>query len=97
MLIHRFPSVFIGLSAIWLTAALGCESSTRVATLSDEPAVRDEGGDDITRQLARTPDRAIQLGSRQAAGGGDRLSHVRRLRQGRHCRQRVGGECVPLR
>ena len=44
MLIHRFPSVLLGLIAIWLTATLGCGSSTRVATLSDEPAIRDDGG-----------------------------------------------------
>ncbi len=44
MLIHRFPSVLLVLIAIWLTATLGCGSSTRVATLSDVPAIRDEGG-----------------------------------------------------
>ena len=44
MLIHRFPGVLLGLIAIWLTATLGCGSSTRVATLSDEPAIRDDGG-----------------------------------------------------
>ncbi|MCH7720152.1 MAG: hypothetical protein IH988_04070 [Planctomycetes bacterium] len=44
MLIHRFPSVLLGLIAIWLTAALSCESSTRLATLSDEPAIRDDEG-----------------------------------------------------
>ncbi len=44
MLIHRVPSVLLGLLAIWLTAILGCGSSTRVETLSDEPAIRDEGG-----------------------------------------------------
>ncbi len=44
MLIHRVPSVLLGLIAIWLTATLGCGSSTRVATLSDEPAIRDDGG-----------------------------------------------------
>lgn len=44
MLIHRFPGVLLGLSAIWLAATLGCGSPTRVATLSDEPAIRDEGG-----------------------------------------------------
>ncbi len=43
MLIHRFPSELLGLIALWLTAALGCESSTRVATLSDEPLIRDDG------------------------------------------------------
>ncbi len=43
MLIHRFSSGLIGLSALGLTAALGCESSTRVAALSDEPLIRDEG------------------------------------------------------
>ncbi len=43
MLIHRFPSGLLGLSAVWLTAALGCESSTRVAALSDEPLIRDDG------------------------------------------------------
>ncbi|MEE9534341.1 MAG: heavy metal-associated domain-containing protein [Acidimicrobiia bacterium] len=44
MLIHRFPIGLHGLIAIWLPAALGCGSSTRVATLSNEPAIRDEGG-----------------------------------------------------
>ncbi len=44
MLIHRVPSVLLGLIAIWLTTTLGCGSSTRVVTLSDEPAIRDEGG-----------------------------------------------------
>ena len=44
MMIHRVPSVLIVLIAIWLTATLGCESSIRVATLSDEPAIRDEEG-----------------------------------------------------
>ena len=44
MLIHRVPSVLLVLIAIWLTATLGCGSSTRVATLSDEPAIRDDGG-----------------------------------------------------
>ncbi|MCH8259325.1 MAG: heavy-metal-associated domain-containing protein [Planctomycetes bacterium] len=44
MLIHRFPSVLLGLFAFWLTATIGCGSSTRVATLSDEPAIRDDGG-----------------------------------------------------
>ncbi len=44
MLIHRVPSVLLVLIVIWLTATLGCESSTRVATLSGEPAIRDEGG-----------------------------------------------------
>ncbi len=43
MLIHRFSSGLIGLSALGLTAALGCESSTRVAALSDEPLIRDGG------------------------------------------------------
>ncbi len=43
MLIHRFPSGLLGLSAIWLAAALGCESSTRVAAVSDEPLIRDDG------------------------------------------------------
>ncbi len=43
MLIHRFPGGLLGLSALWLTAALGCESSTRVAALSDEPLIRDDG------------------------------------------------------
>lgn len=41
---HRFPSVILGLTAIGLTATIGCRSSTRVATLSDEPAIRDEWG-----------------------------------------------------
>ncbi len=44
MLIHRFPSVLFVLIVIWLTATLGCGSSTRVVTLSDEPAIHDEGG-----------------------------------------------------
>ncbi|MEE9130453.1 MAG: heavy metal-associated domain-containing protein [Phycisphaerales bacterium] len=44
MPIHRVPSALFGLIAIWLTATLGCGSSTRVATLSDESAIRDEGG-----------------------------------------------------
>ncbi len=44
MLIHRVPSVLLSLIAIWLAATLGCGSSTHVATLSDEPAIRDEGG-----------------------------------------------------
>ena len=44
MLIHRFPSVLPGFMVIWIIATLGCESSTRVARLSDEPASRDEGG-----------------------------------------------------
>ena len=43
MLIHRFPSGLLCLGALWLTAALGCESSTRVAALSDEPLIRDAG------------------------------------------------------
>ena len=44
MVIHRFPSVLLGLIAIWVIATLGCESSTRVATLSDEPSCRNKGG-----------------------------------------------------
>ena len=44
MVIHRFFNVRSGLIAIWLIATLGCESSTRVATLSDEPVFLDEGG-----------------------------------------------------
>ncbi|MCH7700154.1 MAG: heavy-metal-associated domain-containing protein [Planctomycetes bacterium] len=44
LLIHRLPGVRVGLMAIWFTATLGCGSSTRVATLSDEPAIRDDGG-----------------------------------------------------
>ena len=44
MLIYRFPIVFLGLISIWLTVALGCGSSARVASLSDEPALRDEAG-----------------------------------------------------
>lgn len=44
MLIHRFPSVLLGLMAVWLTATAGCGSSTRVATHSDAPAISDEGG-----------------------------------------------------
>ncbi len=44
MLIHRVPSVLLVLIAIWLTATTGCGSSTRVATLSDEPAIRDDVG-----------------------------------------------------
>ena len=43
MLIHRFSGGFLGLSALWLTAAVGCESSTRVAALSDEPLSSDDG------------------------------------------------------
>ena len=35
---------FAVLLAIWLTATLGCGSSTRVTTPSDQPAIRDEGG-----------------------------------------------------
>lgn len=44
MLIHRVPSVLLVLFAIWLTATIGCGSLSRVASLSDEPASRDEGG-----------------------------------------------------
>ncbi len=44
MLIHRFPSVLLSLMAIWLTTTIGCGSSTRLATRSDEPAIGDEGG-----------------------------------------------------
>ena len=42
MLIHR-PRSVLGLSALGLIAALGCESSTRVAAPSDEPLTRDDG------------------------------------------------------
>ena len=44
MRIHRFPSVLLGLIAIWLAAMAGCASSTRVATLSDRPAIGAAGG-----------------------------------------------------
>ncbi len=43
MLTNRLPSGFLGLSALWLSAAVGCESSTRVAALSDEPLILDDG------------------------------------------------------
>ncbi len=44
MLIHRPRTGLLGLSALGLIAAIGCASSTRVADLSDEPLIRDEGG-----------------------------------------------------
>ena len=43
MLIHRFPIELLGLGALGLTAALGCESSTRVAARTDVPLIRDDG------------------------------------------------------
>ena len=42
MLIHRSRSVLLSLIAIWLTATIGCGSSSRVATLSDESAIGDK-------------------------------------------------------
>ncbi len=44
MLIHRFPIRLLCLIALWLAATLGCGSTARVATLSDEPAISEEGG-----------------------------------------------------
>jgi len=43
LLIHRFRNSFIGLVAICLTSAIGCGSSTRIATVSDEPASHKHG------------------------------------------------------
>ncbi|MCH8821994.1 MAG: heavy-metal-associated domain-containing protein [Planctomycetes bacterium] len=43
MLIRNVHSVLLVLIAIWLTATTGCESSIRVATLSDEPGIGDDG------------------------------------------------------
>ncbi len=44
MLAQRIPNVLLGLIAVWVVTTLGCESSTRVATLSDETAIREAGG-----------------------------------------------------
>lgn len=42
MMNHRFPNVRLCMMALWLTTTLGCESSTRVTTPSDDPIADSE-------------------------------------------------------
>ncbi len=51
MLTQRIPNVLLGLIALCIIATIGCESSTRVATFSDETAIHEAGGMGSTGHL----------------------------------------------